>query len=119
MMLDLVCKSQRGNGLSERKKRISLFSELSLSSARWHRFSCTNEIHTFRAGCSPGSITPRNNERTGLYGSTSAGAGRLCRRVAPLSSVAMERREHRRDVRGRGHNKASQQVPPFATSVME
>lgn len=29
----------------EKKKRITLFSELSLPSARQHRFSCTNEIH--------------------------------------------------------------------------
>lgn len=118
-MLDLVCKSQRGNVLSETKKRISLFSELSLPSARWHRFSCTNEIQASRAGCSPGTITPRNSERTGLCGSTPVGAEQLCRPVAPLSSAVMKRRDHRRDVRGRGHSKVSQQVAPFATSVME
>lgn len=67
---------------------MSSLSELSLPSGRQHRFSCTNEIQHFE---SSGSITTKEKEVTGVYGSQVVAAWAL----APSSSTKIKSRDKR------------------------
>lgn len=86
-MLDLVCKSQKGNAFfyqKEKKKKNSLFSDPD-STGSAVQMRCI----TFKAGCNPGSIISRKNESTGAW-ELSVRAGWHC---ALFSSVKSKRKE--------------------------
>lgn len=63
-MLDLLCKSQRGNVFfyQKGKKKECLFSAPSPPSARQPELGCANEIHSVYSRPEPGRIAPRRDE---------------------------------------------------------
>lgn len=123
-MLDLVCKSQRGNVFfyqkgGKKKKELVCFQSCPCHQPDSTGSAVQMRYITFKAGCSPGSLTLRKNERMGVCGSRSVGAGWLFGPMAPFSSAKLERRDKRGCARGRGHGKGVQQVAAFAALVMK